>query len=154
MSKLAQNHSRVGLIADGTLRTDAQWRDVNCYSTRQVEPGYCIFEQIEPRFPEKSKHANVNGKATSILLPDQAARGNYDHSDTIYGRVIQCGVRADRTTCRPFPDELQHGHPLCEGTFIVCRRASLHKVSPNEDGINTWDIISHDTKRPEWAPEA
>ncbi len=121
-----------------------------------VMPGYCIFEQLEPRFPEKSKHATINGKATNILLPDQAARGNYDHSDTIYGRVIQCGELADRTTCHPFPEDIQsrYGYPLPRGAFIVCRRASLHKVGPNEDGINTWDIISSTNERPEWAPEA
>lgn len=123
-------------------------------SARQIMPGYCIFEQVEPKFPDKSKFASINGKISRIALPDQAARGNYDHSDTIYGRVIECGVAADRTTCRPYPEELQHGYPLQPGTFIVCRRASLHKVGPNEDGINTWDIISTQTTRPEWAPEA
>ena len=116
-------------------------------NARVVMPGYCVFELLTPKFPEASVRAG-----SRILAPQIVSSGQSDHSDVVYGRVIQCGLAAHRNSCEPTPTQYQFEFPLKEGTFITCRRASLHTVSPHEKGISTWDIISAETNPP-WKPE-
>lgn len=130
---------------------------------RKVDDGYVIFRELDPRWPEQ--------KVGNIVIPSKVTEGRAfiardpntgreavvsSDKSVLYGRVIGCGLKADRTTCRPFPQELQGDYPLPNGTWVKARRANDWKVGPNEQAINTWDIIEHTlpgSPTPEWAPE-
>ena len=93
---------------------------------------------------------------TNIAMPDQVATGENEHAHTAYGKVIKSGLAANRTSCEPFPETTQKalGFPIPEGSWVVCRNSNVHRTAPNEDMLNTWDVLEHfpPEQRPLWAP--
>ncbi len=121
---------------------DARCKAKTAEKRMKMGAGYFSFiEFIPPSSVEKS--------AGGIVLPDKTADGGYDHSQTTWGRVVNCGEQSSRATCEPFAPDVQDRQcfPLPNGTWIVCRKANHWTLGRGVRALQTHDITAH------WSPE-
>ena len=120
-------------------------------SPRKMNAGCVCFQEITP----KCKTEYFAG--SQIAMPQITATGSADNSNIYHGRITASGLAANRTTCEPFDSNKQEimGFPLTTGTFVRVRKVCAWRVSANELGCNSWDIIDMfpADNPPDWAKE-
>lgn len=112
---------------------------------RHVADGRIFLREYDPVWPDSLKKTEGG-----ILLPDSVVSGTAvmnkagdmlkPDKRTIFGVVTGCGYRANRTTVERLPMDQQDGFPLPDGSLVKLSRAVDHRIAPNEESQNSWDL--------------